>query len=240
MSTARSHRIELNCFVLHTRPYRETSALVTVLSQHWGKVNFVAKGIRAKKHAKTALLQLFLPLNVQVFGQHELKNLAQIEAQGIALVLKNDFLYAAMYINELLMRVLPVEMPCSAIFTLYQQALNQLSKQMPLEPLLRDFELNLLDDLGYGVDFTIDMALSEPICPDDHYRYHPELGFVSDHTARTQEQRRSVLTGQVIIDIAERNWHAYSLRAAKQINRVAMRTLLGNKPLKSRELFVKR
>ena len=27
---------------------RETSALVTVLSEQWGKVNFVAKGIRAK------------------------------------------------------------------------------------------------------------------------------------------------------------------------------------------------
>ena len=226
--------------MLHTRPYRETSALVTVLSEQWGKVNFIAKGIRAKKNAKTALLQLFLPLQVQVFGQHELKNLAQIEAQGIALALKDDFLYSGMYINELLMRVLPVEMPCSAIFSMYRQLLNQLNQQAPLEPLLRDFELDLLQDLGYGVDFTIDMALNEPIRPDNDYRYQSELGFVPDHTARTQEQRRSVLAGQVILDIAERNWHAQSLRAAKHINRVAMQPLLGNKPLKSRELFVKR
>lgn len=240
MSPSRSQQIELNCYVLHTRPYRETSALVTVLSEQWGKVNFVAKGIRAKKHAKTALLQLFLPLNVQVFGQHELKNLSQIEAQGIALSLKDNFLYSAMYINELLMRVLPVEMPCSAIFAMYQQVLQQLNQQMPLEPLLRDFELNLLDDLGYGVDFTIDMQLSEPIRANEYYLYNPELGFVIDDPVRAQKQRRAVFEGQVILDIAERNWHLQSLKAAKQISRVAMKTLLGDKPLKSRELFLKR
>lgn len=239
MSTSRSYHIELTCFVLHTRPYRETSALVTVLSQQWGKVNFVAKGIRAKKHAKTALLQLFLPLKVDVFGQHELKNLAQIEALGIGLSLKDDFLYSAMYINELLMRVLPVEMPCSAIFAMYQQALQQLNAQLPLEPLLRDFELNLLDDLGYGVDFTVDMQLSEPIRADQYYLYNPELGFVLDDPIAAQH-RRAVFEGQVILDIAERNWHEHSLKAAKQINRIAMKTLLGDKPLKSRELFVKR
>lgn len=240
MSSSRSQPIDLTCYVLHTRPYRETSALVTVLSEQWGKVNFVAKGIRAKKHAKTALLQLFLPLQVQVFGQQELKNLAHIEAQGIALSLRDEHLYSAMYINELLMRVLPVEMPCSAIFAMYRQALQLLNEQVVLEPLLRDFELNLLEDLGYGVDFTLDMQLSEPIRANQYYLYNPELGFVLDEPHSEHTPRRQVYEGQILLDIAERQWHEHSLRTAKHINRVAMKSLLGEKPLKSRELFVKR
>lgn len=219
-------------YVLHSRAYRDTSAIITGLSEEFGKVTFVAKGIRSKKNAKIALLQPFVSLSAQIYGRNELKNLSKVEALGIGLSLFDIRLYSAMYLNELLMRLLPVEMPCPEIYQLYHQTLLKLANGIEIEPALREFEIALLQDLGYGMEFHCDCITGDEIQPGVFYRFDLEQGF-----SATGDKQPNAIAGRVLLNIGQRQWDAETLKVAKKIVRFAMAPLLGNKPLKSRELF---
>lgn len=234
MAYHHAEQITLTMYVLHSRPYRDTSAIITAFSAEMGKITFVAKGIRSKKNPKIALLQPFIPLNAQVYGKNELKNLATLESLGIAIRLTDIHLYSALYLNELLMRLLPVEVSCLELYQGYESVLQHLSDQQPLEPLLRDFEIGLLNELGYGVDYQTEQSTGKEIEAAYHYHFDPEQGFTY-----ALPHQRNVIGGQAIVDIAQQVWNQSSLKAAKYINRIALKSLLGDKPLKSRELFGK-
>ncbi len=220
-------------FVLHSRPYRETSALVDIFSQQLGKVSVVAKGLRGKRNPKKSLLQLFQPLQFQLSGKSELKNLGHIEIAGKPYHFSGHVLFSAMYLNELLNRLLMKEFAYPEIYDIYVETLNQLSVR-EIEPLLREFELGLLQALGYGIDFTADWQHQEAIHAEHYY------GFVHEHGWQkldNNHQHANCFKGSDLIAIAELNWQSTSLAAAKKITRMALRPLLGDKPLKSRELF---
>jgi DNA repair protein RecO (recombination protein O) len=223
----------INGFVLHSRPYRETSALVDLFCEQLGKVSVVAKGVRGKKSSKRSLLQLFQPLQLTLFGQGELKNLRQIEAFGNPYPLSGHALFSAMYLNEILNRLLLKEYPSPEVYALYCETLGKLSEQ-DIEPLLREFEFGLLNALGYGIDFSAEWQHNKPIEASHYYTFLPEHGW---QLLDSNRQHPNCFTGNDIIAIANLNWEPKSLLAAKKITRMALHPLLGNKPLKSRELF---
>lgn len=232
MSYRTGEYLTATLYVLHSRAYRDTSAIITALSSELGKVSFVAKGIRSKKNAKIALLQPFVPLSAQIYGRNELKNLAKVEALGIGLNLFDTRLYSAMYLNELLMRLLPVELPCPDIYLHYSQALQKLASEENIEPVLRDFELLLLQELGYGIEFHLDYVSGEEVLPECFYQFDLEQG-----VRLVAEASRNAISGRALINIAHQNWDEATLKVAKKIVRLSLSPLLGNKPLKSRELF---
>ena len=223
----------LNGFILHRRPYRETSVILDIFSLEWGKFSAVGKGVRGSKSDKKSLLQPFQALLLHVSGKHELKNLQQVEALSPSINLVGNGLFSAMYINELLNRLLANEMPHPLLFALYQQVLDGLAQNQPLEPLLRQFELSLLADLGYGIDFCHDGHSGEALQADTHYCYVAELGWIRQSGLVS----RFAFTGEVLLQIDQLQWTPASLQCAKYISRLALAPLLGDKPLKSRELF---
>ncbi len=60
-------------FVLHTRPYRETSLLVDLFCEETGRLSVVVKGGRSRK-GSAALFQPFQEIWVAYSGQSELKS----------------------------------------------------------------------------------------------------------------------------------------------------------------------
>ena len=224
----------LTGFILHRRPYRETSFLLDVFSLEWGKISAVAKGIRGAKNDKKSLLQPFQVLQLTLSGKHELKNLNQVEALAPSLNLQGSRLFSAMYINEILNRLLAHDMPQAELFNLYQTTLQALVGEQPLEPILRQFELSLLADLGYGIDFSHDAEHGQAIDPQAFYGFAYEQGWLPLATANN---RRNCFKGETLLEIEQLVWNAASLLCAKQVARVCLAQLLGTKPLKSRELF---
>ncbi|WP_099033620.1 DNA repair protein RecO [Lacimicrobium alkaliphilum] len=225
----------LSAYVLHRRAYRETSFLVDIFTQEHGRQRVVAKGVRNNKQAKSSLLQPFLPLQIGVTGRHELKNLRHVEAMGASFKLDANYLYSAMYLNELLLRLLPADIPSDILYRAYAMSLQGLAAKDAIEPILREFELLILQQLGYGVELTHTGEYGEPVEPDALYQFSPQQGVM--------EQRGSYVpgksySGNVLLDISRAEWHSESLKAAKRLTRQALRPLLGNKPLKSRELFL--
>ena len=155
-------------FVLHTRTYSESSLLVDLFVEDVGKVIILAKGARRKRSALKGILQPFTPLIVQYSGKGEIKTLRQVEAISLTLPLVSVFLYSAFYLNELLHRVLVAETEFTTLFDDYLTSIQQLAKQVPAENVLRAFELALLDNLGYHVDFFHCSATGDNIVESMH------------------------------------------------------------------------
>jgi DNA repair protein RecO (recombination protein O) len=225
---------QLTGFLLHRRSYRETSYLTDLFTLELGKVSAVARGVRGNKGDKKSLLQSFQPLLLSVTGKHELRNLNQLESAGSMLQLVGHQLFSAMYLNELLNRLLPKEVPHPELFQSYQQSLNWLANNGDIEPCLRQFELLLLEDMGYGIDLTQEYENGQPVEANVDYCLILENGIKRiDHLA----QGTNRFSGDALLQVSNNIWTPSSLQCAKRITRMALSPLLGRKPLKSRELF---
>ncbi|WJG08717.1 DNA repair protein RecO [Aliiglaciecola sp. LCG003] len=226
--------------VLHHRPYRETSLIVDFLTKESGRVSAVCRGVRGAKSAKSgekkSLLQPFQPLLLGLSGRHELKNLTQLDSDGRAFNLDGPALFSALYLNELLNRMLPKEVTYPEIYDLYLASLLRLSKLENIEAVLREFEISALHHLGYGFDWLADWQTNQALVPDAYYAFVNEYGFQGLPYA---EGHGNCFLGTTLQDINNFNWNSQSLAAAKRITRMAFRPILGDKPLKSRELFQK-
>lgn len=218
-------------FVLHSRPYRETSALVDFFTPQ-GRLSGVLRGARSKRGS---LGRPFLLLEADWKGGGELKTIIRLDAAGIPLLLAGTALFSALYLNELLVRLLPVEDPHPLLFARYLATLNALAAGEAIEPLLRGFEWQLLEELGYG--FPLDCAGDgQPLQAQASYRLHPDSGF-----ERVEQLQPGLFRGQDLLAISRGDWACPgSLAAAKRLMRQALAAHLGGRPLVSRELFIQR
>lgn len=222
-------------FILHTRSYSESSLLVDLFVESAGKITVLAKGARRKRSSLKGVLQPFTPLIVQYSGQGEIKTLRQVEAMSLALPLISISLYSAFYLNELLHRVLIAETDMPTLFEHYLHSLQQLAKQVPAENVLRSFELVLLENLGYHVDFFHCSATGDDIVTSMNYQFQTEKGFISSLL-----QNSTSFTGEQVLALGYRQFNNQeTLRAAKRFTRMALKPYVGAKPFKSRELFLK-
>ena len=167
-------------FVLHSRPWSETSLMLDVFTEESGRVRLVAKGARSKRSTLNGALQPFTPLLLRFGGRGEVKTLRSAEAVSLALPLSGITLYSGLYINELLSRVLEYETRFSELFFDYLHCIQSLAGVTGTpEPALRRFELALLGHLGYGVNFTHCAGSGEPVDDTMTYRYREEKGFIA-------------------------------------------------------------
>ncbi|WP_194090068.1 DNA repair protein RecO [Vibrio hibernica] len=222
------------CFVLHRRSYTETSLILDVFSEEYGRVTILAKGARSKRSNLKGVLQPFTPLLLKWFGKGSMRTLKQAEPISLGIPLSGINLYSAMYINELVARVVESETAYPELFHDYLSALTELAQCDNPEPALRRFELALLSSLGYGVDFLHCAGSGEPVSDNMTYRYREQKGFI----ASVRQDNLSFL-GNELVAISERRFLTKSqLQAAKRFTRMALKPYIGSKPLKSRELFV--
>ena len=96
-------------FVLHGRPYSETSLMLDLFTEGHGRVRLLAKGARSRRSNLKGCLQPFTPLLVRWGGRGEVKTLRNAEAVSLGLPLSGMMLYSGLYVNELLARVLEQE-----------------------------------------------------------------------------------------------------------------------------------
>lgn len=216
-------------YILHTQPYKETSALVDLFMPE-GRVRAVLRSARSKKGS---LARPFVLLDVELKGRSELKTLAQLESGGQFYLLQGERLFCALYLNELLMRVLPLADAQPVVFQHYQLTLQALAQEHALEPLLRTFEWRLLEQLGYGFSLTHDIH-QMPIDVRYWYALHPDAGF-----ERLNRVLPGAFLGADLHSLAATQWHEPQvLQAAKRLMRQALAPHLGQRPLMSREFFL--
>lgn len=231
-----------NCWLLHARPYRDTSLILDLFTQNQGRISAVARGARAqgkgRSVSKRSLLQPFVPLQVSLGGRGELRTLGMVEALTAGIPLAGERLLSALYVNELLVRLLPLHENEMQIFSSYGALLQALAGQDELEPLLRNFELQLLDALGYGLQLTHDAASGESIRSGAWYQLQQEGGFIRQPP--DVSDTRTLYEGEALIALAQRDFSGVVVRrTAKRLLRTVLQQHLGGRELASRALFGK-
>jgi len=218
-------------FVLHRRPYRNTSLLLEIFAEGEGRFPAIMRG--AAKGKSVGLLQSFVPLRLSWGGQGEVKSLHQAEADDFHLhALHGKALYCGLYLNELLMRLMPRGEAHDGVLANYIRALAALASDAPQDWTLRRFELQLLQALGYAlaVDQTI---VGEAVQADGYYSYQQNAGF-----SPVAPGSPGAIAGEVLIALQQDSCEDPAVRrSAKQLLRSVIDYYLGYKPLKSRELF---
>ncbi|MFC4159189.1 DNA repair protein RecO [Chitinimonas lacunae] len=256
-ATAKNRVEAAPAYLIHQRPYRETSLLLELFSRDHGRVAMVARGARRPGSALRGTLLGFQPLAVSWFGGGEVKTLHAAEWQGGVPQLVGLPLICGFYLNELLLRLLPREDSHPGLFTVYDATVRDLAALgCPLEPyqvasreaapgearatvreaepVLRRFELALLRELGYGLALDRDSAgrLFDPSQP---YRFCAGRGFVPEVEA---EQAGITLSGSTVAAMATGDFSdPQAAQQAKSLIRRVLSDLLGEAPLYTRQLL---
>jgi len=228
-------------YLLHKRAYRETSSILEVLTKDYGRLSLMARGTRGARSKIAGNLMLFTPLVISWQGKGTLPYIKSIERADLkAPVLKSKSLLSAMYINELLMYMLHKDDVHEDVFEHYHRCLYRLEADNKLEITLREFEIKLLEMLGFGLNLSSEADTGEVFQADEIYNYYLEHGAVKSR----EQQGVSVpkISGACLLALTNNHFQAISdnsehLLELKQLMRFVISHHLGHKKLKSREMF---
>ena len=217
--------ISATAYVLHMRPYKESSALCDLFTLEHGRLTAVANGVRGKRGSSAP--QTFNLLAVELVGKSELKTLRRAEAME-SRWLQGTGLAVGMYLNELLVRLLPRDDPHEHLFACYGETLDAVAAASYDVP-LRAFERVLLEELGYGVPLEVDHA-GQPVLAERSYRLEPDTGFVADV--------EGAFAGAVLLAIGRGELSDLAVRrAARRLFSAMLAPHLDGRPIMSRMLL---
>ena len=224
----------LHGYLIHHRKYRERSHIVHLFTQEYGRVDGILRQTPPPQYQ---------PICLQASGKSELKNFSKLEIVNQPVFFFGDAFFSGFYLNEVVLRLCPAEVEMPQTFVLYHQTLQQLqllaqqeNPNLFLRQILRQFEHALLEELGYALDFTTD-AQQQDIQAAQHYLFQLNDGFIP-----TVQQSRATLTGEQILSMRDyekgRDFNREQLQLLAQLYRQMISSLLGDRPLKSRQLWI--
>lgn len=221
-------------YVLHHRPYRDTSRIIDLLSREQGRLTLFARGARGPKSRTASLLQPFVPLLVSWRGHGDAAQLTAAELAGDAVpglpMLPPAAVMPAYYLNELILKLTARDDPQPELFDAYAQALAALAGGAAPEPPLRAFERRLLDVLGYGVDLVAEMDSGRAIDPNGRYVYRQGQGVL-----RSVADAPGAVAGSSLLRLAAGSLAAPGeLEDARRVLRAALDYCLEGRELATR------
>lgn len=222
-------------FILHHRPFRDSSQILDVISCDHGKLALVARGSRGAKSRLRGVLRPFMPLVLSWVIRSDLGTLTGAEVDGVPFSLTGDALLSGYYVNELLLHFLHRHDPQPEIFETYRRTIQALAAAEHVAPCLRQFEIELLRLLGYALTLDHESGSQNALDPTQHYEYRMEQGPV----AVSRSDGAMVFTGATLTAIAQLHFDdADVLRSASRLLREVINFHLGGKELKSRKVLI--
>ncbi len=225
-------------YVLHSRPYRETSAMVDFFTPDHGLMRCIARGIK-KKMSQGQSLQPFIEYQVFFHGDSDLKQLDQYESQSLPIILKGNALFSGFYINEVLQRALrsDADLEAELLFEAYEAALINLTGDN-LEYSLRQFELTLLEHMGQSYEWALDFRDGNMVDEGAYYGFYAEQGMTRVSQGYVKKNPNACFKGSELLSLARGDLQLpTTLKMAKRLLRLALRPIIGYKPIQARELL---
>ena len=224
----------LHGYLIHHRKYRERSHIVHLFTQEHGRVDGILRQTPPPQYQ---------PICLQASGKSELKNFTKLEIVNQPIFFFGDAFFSGFYLNEILLRLCPLEVQMEQSFAQYAHTLTQLqhlaqqaNPNQFLKQILRQFEHELLEDLGYALDFSTDANQLE-IQASLNYIFQLNEGFIP-----TAQASRATLNGQQILSMCQyekgRDFGLEQLQLLTKLYRQMISSLLGDRPLKSRQLWI--
>jgi DNA repair protein RecO (recombination protein O) len=217
-------------FILHARPYRETSMLAECLTRDHGRIGVVARGVR-REGARTQRAQLepFQRVELDLLMKGELATLRSAEPSGAVLRLTGDAGLAGLYLNELVVRLTGRQDANPELFAFYDRTLRRMASGEPLAWTLRRFERDMLDALGYGLQLDIDAIDGSPVDPALVYFHNPESGVVPGRIG----DQRAIRGADLLALAADTSPDAAGLSSLRRMMRQVITFHLGGGELKA-------
>lgn len=226
---------ETHGWVLHRRPWRESSLLVEFLSESHGRIGLVARGGRSERSPWRGLIEPFMPLNVSFVVKGEMGTLKDVEAIGDRYLLTGQALWCGLYVNELLIYLLERDEAIPHLLAHYRRLIGELMHGTGDLAGLRRFEWDLLTALGVAPSLDTDADGASPIVATCRYRLELDYGFVP-----TEAEHGVVISGEALqwlADLREETPACDRLREVQRMNRALIDHQLGGRQLKTRELI---
>jgi DNA repair protein RecO (recombination protein O) len=234
-----ARRIHLQpAYVLHHRPYRDTSRILELFTRDHGRVSVFARGARGNGRSGSSLISILQPFNrllVSWSGRGEAGQLTGAEFDGAMQPLPPDRLVHGFYLNELLLKLFARHDSHPDVFALYAQSLDLLKHEDPVRP-LRLFEKRLLDALGYGLALERDAHDDMPLQPEASYHYRLEQGPVRVDAVM---ENTAVYSGSTLLSLAREELTDAAVCAdARRLLRAALDRCLDGRELRSRQVML--
>jgi len=223
-------------FVLHTRPYRESSLLVDVFCRGHGRFMLNAKGARRQKSGMRGVLMPFQPLLLSWSGRGQLQILTAAESRGHLPTLTGDALHSGFYMNELLLKLLHRFDEHDALFDQYDHAVKALANAGDVGRTLRVFEKSIMGETGFGLVLDHDADTGESIDAKARYRYIPEHGPVRESAG---SDRGVSISGSALISLREEREPLDATRhEIRNLHRILIGCQLGRHEMRTRNVLL--
>jgi DNA repair protein RecO (recombination protein O) len=210
-------------YLLHHRPYRDTSRILEVITREHGRLTLFARGVRGPKAKLASVLQPFQLLLLSWSGRGEAAQLTGAELADSHPPLPAASLMGSFYLNELLMKLTTRHDPQPSLFDDYHGTVAGLREGLRLEPALRIFEKRLLEALGYGLDL-------QGVDADEYYHFRPAQGLFP-----TVAQAAGAVAGQSLISLAQEKLQSTrELEDARRVLQAALAECLEGRVLNTR------
>ena len=238
----RSRPSSHSAWILHVRPFRDTSLLVELLTRELGRVSALMRGARRPRKGQPRL-QPLAPLLVSWSGNGELKTLVAVEEIGAPLRCGGRPLLSVLYVNELVYRLMQPFDSHPALFDGYGELLYELAAAGDnWQVALRRFEFLLLRETGYGLDFIREAGGASHIAAEREYRLDFGSGFVPVYDGGDGGGYAGAggrYSGAALLAMAAGRYgeNMAVRQAARQLVREVLDQLPGLRKLGSRKLF---
>jgi len=217
-------------YLLHHRPWRDTSRILEVFTREHGRLTLFARAVRGPGARLAAVLQPFQPLLFSWAGRGEAPQLTHAECADPCGPLPPECVMAAFYLNELLLKLTTCHDPLPDLFDHYHATLAALRARAPLEAALRVFEKRLLEELGYGLELASEADSGAPLEAAGYYQFRPAQGLV-----RASAQQAGALAGGSLIELREERLRGVrALEDARRVLQAALAACLEGRPLATR------
>ena len=223
-------------FVLHTQPFSESSFLVDLLTCEHGRLKCIAKGFRGgRKNGSAKSLFPHSEYSVTWYGRNDLKILMSAELVHPPVFLERDALYHGLYVNELIYRLVDSREHMDNLYLAYRDFVSSLILTGSDETRLREIEMHLLRELGFGLLLNVDAHSGEILYPRSLYKFHPESGL---RKALKDDLSDNLFLGMYLLDLHAGCWKRREVvMIARRILRKTIDFRLNGKPLHSRQLY---
>lgn len=137
--------------VLAKIDYGEADRIFFVLTSDFGKLPFIAKGIRKPKSKKRGFLEVFNFVRLEASRGLNLDIITEVEVVRSFSKIRHDLkrMTLAYYFAEVLLKILPEGEENKRVFDLAIFYFSQLEKSQDLKTLRRDFVFDILSTLGF-------------------------------------------------------------------------------------------
>lgn len=219
-------------YILHHRPYRDTSRILEVLVRDHGRLTLFARGARGPKPRFGGVLQPFDLLLLSFQVGREAGQLTGAESAESAAALPAGSLMAGFYLNELLLKLTTRHDPIPEIFEDYRRALSGLRAGGRVEAVLRVFEKRLLEAVGYGLDLSSEARTGKGIEAEGFYRFVASEGLIP-----AARRDGDAVAGSSILALAQEELgEGQELEDARKLLKAALAERLEGKELTTRRV----